>query len=70
MAEPTGEEGALSDAVRRYNGSTDHAEWCDVENHEGFCLDILMQKGDPTWTPARWDDQTGKPSISVRGSES
>lgn len=33
--------------VRRYNGSTIHAEWCADEDHEGFCLDVLTG-----WAPA------------------
>ena len=33
--------------VRRYDGRTEHADWCSDRSHDGLCLDALAG-----WEPA------------------
>ena len=30
--------------VRRYDGSTRHADWCFDHDHAGYCLDRLLER--------------------------
>lgn len=42
MSAPHGGE-----SVRRYDGRTEHANWCADHSHQGLCLDFLTG-----WEPA------------------
>jgi hypothetical protein len=33
-----------ADSVRRYDGGTQHADWCFDHEHEGKCLDQLLKR--------------------------
>jgi hypothetical protein len=35
-----------ADSVRRYDGGTEHADWCPDHEHEGKCLDRLLERID------------------------
>lgn len=43
-ARSLGETCALcrAEITRRYDGSTEHADWCDDHDHQGMCLDVFL----------------------------
>lgn len=52
----------MDDQVRRYDGRTEHADWCEDHAHEGLCLDVLMD-----WEPA--PEQIPAPHIGSSSGE-
>lgn len=51
-----------ADTVRRYDGSTEHADWCPFGDHEGRCLDRLLESmGYCTCVPGEGCDAEGDP---------
>lgn len=31
-----------AESVRRYDGGTEHADWCPDREHQGMCLDAYL----------------------------
>jgi hypothetical protein len=54
-----------TEKVRRYDGGTEHTDWCVNHDHEGKCLDrllerIVMAQDEPDEVWKRWSRGEGR----------